>query len=156
VQDPYAVLGVGAQSSPEAVRAAWLALVKALHPDRLTAATTGDRARAERRLSDVNAAYAAVRADWHQPPAWPTGPASFVVQADPPLVFEALVLAAGDLGEVTDTDEPFSFVIHVEGPPTGYCWVGLFGEAGDSLVVVESDQVDPSWVGALLADAVGS
>jgi hypothetical protein len=69
-----------------------------------------------------------------------------VVDAFRPAAFEALVVAAGDLGDVTDTDEPFSLELHVEGPPTGFCRLELVPEAGGSVVIADSEQVDPEVV----------
>jgi DnaJ like chaperone protein len=62
--DPYVVLGVDPGASPDAVRAAYRALVKTYHPDRhLAAGTPPEFLRvAEARMAAINAAYAAVTA----------------------------------------------------------------------------------------------
>ena len=74
----YEVLGIPPTASPEQAREAYLALVKAWHPDRF--ATTPDRAaEAEERLKAVNAAYDEARsgawtapdAAWDEPDLWP-------------------------------------------------------------------------------------
>jgi hypothetical protein len=192
VADPYIVLGVARGASRAEVRAARLALVKALHPDLRSEDQPAARADAERRLADVNAAYDEVLARWRaagqtpptgpgpaEPgPAGPDGnaetpsatgtagaasegaaaevfaPASFAVGAFRPDAFEALVVAAGDLGDVTDVDEPFSLDVFVEGPPHGFCHVDLFPEAGGTVVTVDSDQVEPALVCRVLVDAL--
>jgi curved DNA-binding protein CbpA len=58
--DPLDVLGVKPGAAPEEVTAAYRSLAKRWHPDR----AAGDRARskeAERRMAEINAAYAALR-----------------------------------------------------------------------------------------------
>lgn len=62
--DPFVVLGVDSDASPEAVRAAYRALVKTYHPDRQMAAGTPPEFLrvAEARMAAINAAYAAVTA----------------------------------------------------------------------------------------------
>jgi hypothetical protein len=187
VADPYIVLGVARGASRAEVRAARLALVKALHPDLRSEDQPGARAAAERRLADVNAAYDAVLASWRAAgEAAPVGPetarpdasvqtpsatgtpdastgrgvadvlapATFAVGVFRPDAFEALVIAAGDLGDVTDVDEPFSLDVFVEGPPRGFCHLQLFPEAGGTVVAVDSDQVEPSRVCRVLVDAL--
>src|SRR5215218_8897326 len=54
--DPYAVLGVGRGASAGEVRRAYLALARRHHPD--AHAEGPERAAAERRMQDVNAAWA--------------------------------------------------------------------------------------------------
>lgn len=58
---PAEILGLGEDQSPEAVRAAYAALAKRYHPDRL--ASLGDEFRilAEARMKEINAAYAQLR-----------------------------------------------------------------------------------------------
>ncbi len=60
--DPYAVLGIEPGAPPEAVRAAYRALVKTMHPDRHMAdGTPLEFIRvAEARMAALNAAYAAI------------------------------------------------------------------------------------------------
>jgi hypothetical protein len=180
VSDPFAVLGVSPDASRQQVRAARLALVKRLHPDGRGQDDPPTRAEAERRLAEVNAAYDAVVAQWGQAvvaqdvaehvaedlaedvageeaPAPPPSAsfASFAVDAFRPVAFEAIVVAAADVGDVTDADEPFSLEIFVEGPPRGFCRLELFPEAGGSVVTAESDHVDPASVCSVLVRALG-
>jgi len=72
---------------------------------------------------------------------------TFTVEEFRPVVFEALVVASGDLGDVTDSDDPFSLDLSVDG---GFCHLELVPEAGGSVVTVDSEQVDVGAVGAAL------
>jgi hypothetical protein len=177
VTDPFVVLGLSPDASREQVRAARLALVKHLHPDVRSQDAPEVRARAERRLAEVNAAYDAVVAQWSpaevedvqaaeaaeagkaaegaEVVADPVaGLASFAVGAFRPVAFEAIIVAAADVGDVTDADEPFSLELFVEGPPRGFCRLELFPEAGGSVVTADSDHVDPALVCVVLVDAL--
>lgn len=58
-RDPYGVLGVPRDATPDQITASYRALVRALHPD-----THGEPADADR-LADVLAAYALLRAPRH-------------------------------------------------------------------------------------------
>ena len=154
VAEPHEVLGVAPDASPEVVKAAHRALVKALHPD----VAGADARPGTAGLAEVNAAYDAWRAARKlaggAPPAVDEPPrpdrAMFVVDAFRPVAFEALVMAAADAGDITDADEPFSLDLHVDGPPSGFCRIELLPEAGASLVIVESEHVDPRSVRDLL------
>jgi hypothetical protein len=163
--DPYAVLGISPEASPAEARAARRALVKALHPDLRGADQPRLRAAAERRLAEVNAAYDALTAKWGNVAAAAAPPAasatraaaeaSFVVGVFRPDAFEALVVAAADVGDVTDADEPFSLELFVEGPPRGFCRLELLPEAGGTVVTADSEQVDAALVCQLLVGALG-
>lgn len=61
-RDPWDVLGVGRDASPEELRAAYRRLAARLHPDRLATAPEADRRRAENQLQEVGEAYALARA----------------------------------------------------------------------------------------------
>lgn len=56
--NPYEVLGVDPGASADEVRRAYLRLARRYHPDYFTAAEPGERARAERRMQEVNEAWA--------------------------------------------------------------------------------------------------
>jgi curved DNA-binding protein CbpA len=56
--DPYAVLGVRRDASPEEVRRAYLALARRHHPDAHADGGPATRLAAERRMQEVNAAWA--------------------------------------------------------------------------------------------------
>jgi len=153
------------------VRAHWLALVKQLHPD------VGGGAHAAARLAEVNAAYHRLRHDRdgvqdtgrggdEQPPRPAAGPrrtapspppgaspAAFAVDDFRPAVFEAVLLAAVDVGDVTRMDEPFSLDMWVGG---GSCHVELFPQAGGSVVSVDCANVDAGQVAEALAAAIAA
>ncbi len=61
--DARAVLGIGPDASPEEAHVAYRRAAKRWHPDR-----AGDTAEAERRMAELNAAYAAVRDGTEEPP----------------------------------------------------------------------------------------
>ena len=161
--DDWEVLGVRRGAAPDEVRAHWLALVKQLHPD------LGGGAHAAARLAEVNAAYHRLRHDGeggggpaappNGPPPSPTvakngaSPAAFAVDDFRPVVFEAVLLAAVDVGDVTRTDEPFSLDMWVGG---GSCHVELFPQAGGSVVSVDCANVDAGPVAEALAAAIAA
>jgi hypothetical protein len=164
VVDPYRVLGLDPGTDRQAVRVAWMELVKALHPDRRGGDDPKVRAAAAHRLAEINAAYHDLTASWATltdpvlaPPSpeerWPRE-TSIAVVAFRPLVFEYLLVAGGDLGDITDADEPLSLTIHVDGPPPGFCRLQLFPDAGGTVVSADSDQVDPAHVCRVLAAAL--
>lgn len=55
--DPYAVLGVDRDASPETLKAAYIALMRRFHPDRVDLQNAAD---AERRCKEINAAFALI------------------------------------------------------------------------------------------------
>jgi curved DNA-binding protein CbpA len=57
-QEAFRLLGVAPDATPEAVRAAWRAMVRAYHPDQYR----GDKEAASRRLAELNAAFDVVSA----------------------------------------------------------------------------------------------
>jgi DnaJ-domain-containing protein 1 len=60
-EGPYAVLGLGRTASWEEISKARRALVARLHPDRHVGESDAVRAEAERRVRDVNEAYAMIQ-----------------------------------------------------------------------------------------------
>jgi len=158
--DDWEVLGVARGASSAEVRARWLQLVKQLHPD--THADPGAAAR----LAEVNAAYGRLRpagpAASPAPPSsapprsappssGPAPPQTFAVDDFRPVVFEAVLLAAVDVGDVTHANEPFSLDMWVGG---GSCHVELVSHAGGSVVSVDCVNVDAGTVAAALASAL--
>lgn len=109
------MLGVEPGAPWEEVRARWRLLCKELHPDR-----HHDPAAAGR-LAEVNAAYSSLGERDHRDVRSAT--VTF------PDVFEALLQAACDVGDVTDADEPCSIDLRVG---AGWAHVEL---AGDVLTV---------------------
>jgi hypothetical protein len=90
----------------------------------------------------------------HRPPADGPGAATaFAVDDFRPVVFEAVLLAAVDVGDVTRADEPFSLDMWVGG---GSCHVELFPQAGGSVVSVDCANVDAGSVAEALAAAIAA
>jgi hypothetical protein len=151
VSDDWDVLGIEPGATPAEIRSRWLALVNELHPDR-----HGDPAAAHR-LAEVNAAYGRLRllgrpADAASPAPPSDAPATtFAVDDFRPVVFEAVLLAAVDVGDVTHADEPFSLDMWVGG---GSCHVELVPQAGGSVVTVDCVSVDAAVVAEALAVAI--
>lgn len=72
------MLGVEPGSDPTDIRRAYLALARRYHPDFYSNATPSERAVAERRMQEVNQAFAALSGDGgHRVPAVPAEPAPF-------------------------------------------------------------------------------
>ncbi len=57
IENHYATLGVGRSASAAAIRAAYLAMARDLHPDRHMSSTPAEQARAERVMRKVNEAW---------------------------------------------------------------------------------------------------
>jgi hypothetical protein len=73
LQDPYEVLGVAPDATPEEIKGTYLALVQIYHPDRLAESSDMVLAQANRRLQVVTEAYNAVRGGWlvyWETPGW--------------------------------------------------------------------------------------
>jgi hypothetical protein len=156
VADDWEVLGVRPGATHGEVRARWLALVKELHPD------LGRGEPAAARLAEVNAAYQRLRAATEGrasgPPETPgraagAAPAVFAVDDFRPVVFEAVLLAAVDVGDVTRAEEPFSLDMWVGG---GSCHVELLPQAGGSVISVDCANVDAGAVAEALAAAIAA
>jgi hypothetical protein len=151
VSDDWEVLGIAPGATPVEIRSRWLALVKQLHPDR-----HGDPAAAAR-LAEVNAAYGRLRllpdpvGAASAPPSSDVAATTFAVDDFRPIVFEAVLLAAVDVGDVTHADEPFSLDMWVGG---GSCHVELVPQAGGSVVSVDCINVDAAVVAEALAVAI--
>ena len=145
--DDWEVLGVARGASAAEVRAHWLELVKQLHPDTPRRPRGGrPPGRGQRRLRPAPPGRARRRA-----PRPPPGHATFAVDDFRPVVFEAVLLAAVDVGDVTHADEPFSLDMWVGG---GSCHVELVPEAGGSVVSVDCVNVDAGTVAEALAAAI--
>jgi hypothetical protein len=149
MSNDWRVLGLEPGVSPEATRARWLELVKSLHPDR------HDDPAGARRLAEVNAAYDRLRATFGEPDPAPAAStlatSTFSVNDFRPTVFEAVLLAAVDVGDVTHADEPFSLDMWVDG---GSCHVEVLPEAGGSVLTVDCFGADAAVVSEALAAAL--
>ena len=142
--DDWRVLGLEPGASAAEARERWLDLVKQLHPDR-----HGDPA-AARRLAEVNAAYDRLRATFGERETV-AATSTFAVDDFRPAVFDAVLQAAVDVGDVTRADEPFSLDMWVDG---GSCHVELVPEAGGSLLTVDCFGADATVVSDALAAAL--
>jgi DnaJ domain len=118
---------------------------------RPNAGAPGGGAPGERRAPGAGARTAGARAYAGEGDGAP--PTEFAVDDFRPGVFEAVLLAAVDVGDVTRTDEPFSLDMWVGG---GSCHVELFPQAGGSVVSVDCANVDAGEVAEALAAAIAS
>jgi hypothetical protein len=163
MSDPFRELGLDPTATPDEVRRARRTLSKLAHPDAgglaadmqaLNAAaaaaleliaetrdgpdttdseTTGS---ASDRSDGAGGAADDVRRwehDWsgqrHDTP-------SFTVEALPVETFEALLLAAADLGEIEDDDPPYGLSVLLGAPLTSWCRLDVVPDAGASTVSV--------------------
>jgi len=113
MSDPWEALGLAPGTAFAEVRARWLDLCRQLHPDHHHDPAAADR------LAVVNSAYVALRAE-HDRERPPTTEATFSVS-----LFDALLEAACDVGDVVDAVEPDSVDLRIDG---GWCHVELVGE----------------------------
>lgn len=161
-----ALLGVGGQATAEEIRLARRRLAKVLHPD------TGGDPRMMRRVNEAadlllrdgapTAEPGAARPESVRPRERRivSDTPSFVVEALPAEAFEALVLAAAELGEIVDDDPPYLLVTRLREPSACWCRLDLVPDAGSSTVSlalgiddddpdVAVDVVRDRWIAAL-------
>ena len=188
--DPFAVLGLSRGATGDEIRRARRRLAAAEHPDaggdtermsRINAAATEALAIAERSTprtppgsggaDDDSAPHHEADRPRREPPGETDGRRidhpSFVVEALPAVTFEALSLAAAELGEVADDDPPYRMWVLLEDPPC-WCRLDVVPDAGSStvgLAIAPADALDHNgraplpavehirdqWVGALNA-----
>ena len=147
--DDLRALGLGPDADADDVRAARRRLARQVHPD-----AGGDNAA----MASINAAAArALHAlegpsddvDSAEPPVDDTGGTiddaavgsvpqydipSFTVEALPVETFEAMLVAAGWLGEVIDDDPPYRLDVHMTDPFECWCRFDVVPDAGASTV----------------------
>lgn len=140
MSDPFITLGLTPRASAADVREARRQLARSLHPD-----VGGDAAAMQR----VNAAAAEALRMIAQPAAEPTPTSSepewvdttrdvpsFTIEALPVEAFEALLVAAAELGEVEDDDPPYELRTLLADPLACWCQLDVVPDAGASTVSV--------------------
>lgn len=152
MSDPFDTLGLGTNASASEVRQARRELARSLHPD-----AGGDGVA----MQAVNAAAAeALRVIADPTPGerpGPTNPAptqdwvgtrtdisSFTIEALPVEAFEALLVAAAELGEVEDDDPPYELRALLAEPLACWCQLDVVPEAGASTVSVSIAPIESS------------
>lgn len=141
---PYAILGVSSDATAEEIRSARRELARIHHPD-----AGGD----PEIMQQVNAAAAqALRILNAEQPAPPPPDAewigttrdvpSFTIEALPVEAFEALLVAAAELGEVEDDDPPYELRTLLAPPLACWCQLDVVPDAGASSVSVSTAPVD--------------
>lgn len=153
MSDPFIRLGLAIGASAADVRAARRDLAKSLHPD-----AGGDPVA----MQEVNAAAAeALRIIATPPPVDAPEPAptterapetewvgttrdvpSFTVEALPAEAFEALMVAAAELGEIEDDDPPYLLRTLLAEPLGCWCQLDVVPDAGASTVSVSIARLD--------------
>ncbi|MGI8684263.1 MAG: DnaJ domain-containing protein [Acidimicrobiales bacterium] len=144
MDDPRSVLGVGPDATDADVRRARRRLARTLHPDLHTGA---DRADAERRMALVNQAADLLlgRERPAAPAPDPAGAAddpvfadaAFAIDALPVDAFEAVLLAAVNLGDVIRAEEPYFLAALLDDPGPCQCVLELVPDAGATTVTFE-------------------
>ena len=144
---PYALLGLSDEATAHEIRAARRELARTLHPD-----AGGDHQAMQR----VNAAAAEALAQLRHrtssaphpspTPETPSAPSdwfglsrdapSFTVEALPVEAFEALLVAAAELGEIEDDDPPYELRLLLAPPLRCWCQLDIVPDAGASTVSV--------------------
>ena len=166
--DPFVELGLSPDASAADVRRARRDLAKSMHPDaggdpddmrRINAAA----ASALRRLADEAAAPAGATTPTSARPdtspdadrnpgrapddVWQSrrrDAPSFTVEALPVETFEALLLAAAELGDVVDDDPPYELQVVLASPDACWCRLDIVPDAGASTVSLSIAAVDGS------------
>lgn len=147
MSDPFTTLGLAPSASAAEVREARRELARSFHPD-----AGGDVAA----MQAVNSAAAeALRIIGSpQSPASPPSPAqqstppqaewvgttrdvpSFTIEALPAKAFEALLVAAAELGEMEDDDPPYELRTLLAAPLACWCQLDVVPDAGASTVSI--------------------
>lgn len=152
---PHSILGVSRNASADEIRAARRRLARRHHPD-----TGGDPAEMQRinaaaalalRMLDRpdTASSAGAPSDVPPPPSggdstddvpeWighTRDVPSFTVEALPAEAFEALLIAAAELGELADDDPPYELRLLLGAPLSCWCQLDVVPDAGASTVSV--------------------
>lgn len=167
---PHSILGVSTDATADEIRSARRNLARAHHPD-----AGGDAAEMQRinaaaasalrmlHSDDDGTATATADAAGHDTdrdgradpgPDWsgPTRDApSFTVEALPVEAFEALLLAAAELGDVADDDPPYELRTLLDPPLACWCQLDVVPDAGASTVSVAIAPAEGHALPALVA-----
>jgi predicted secreted protein len=139
-EDAYAALGLGSDADWDEVRDARRRLAKALHPD---LQDQSRRAEAERRMAAVNRAFDELSAARQEAPVEGReavvveGAARFTVPAPPVSAFDAVLMAAVELGDVVQVDPPSLLAVLLDDPGPCHCMVELAPAGAGSVVSVD-------------------
>ena len=132
--DPFAVLGVSPDATPDEVRSARRRLAAEFHPDH-----GGDTAR----MGEINAAFDRVIAELdHRPIPTPIhrgvqyDAPSFTIDRLPVEAFEALLVVTSWMGELLVDDPPYVLEVHLTEPGPCWCRLDLVPDAGGSTVTL--------------------
>lgn len=162
--DPFAVLGLPPDATDDDVRRARRRLATGAHPDvggddatmsRINAAAEhaleliagaddGGRDDARSRSGTDRSPRRDRTASWTGDDVRRTDVPSFVVEALPAVAFEALTLAASELGEIADDDPPYRLWALLDDPAC-WCRVDVVPDAGAStvsLAIAPADALD--------------
>lgn len=162
MSEPFSVLGLPSDATADEVRSARRDLARTLHPD-----AGGDSAA----MQQVNAA-AAEALRLIAAPVAPSSPPtearsssqrlendwvgttrdipSFTIEALPAEAFEALVVAAAELGEVEDDDPPYLLRTLLAAPLACWCQLDVVPDAGASTVSLSIAAVEDAQLPALV------
>ena len=132
--DPFAVLGVSPDATPDEVRSARRRLAAEFHPDH-----GGDTAR----MGEINAAFDRVIAELdHRPNPPPIhrgvqyDAPSFTIDRLPVEAFEALLVVTSWMGELLVDGPPYVLEVHLTEPAPCWCRLDLVPDAGGSTVTL--------------------
>ena len=163
---PHTVLGVPVDATADEIRAARRDVARIHHPDAGGDASEMQRVNAAAahalRLLDAEDTHPEARTDTTTGPTTTTTAAetewvgttrdvpSFTIEALPAEAFEALLVAAAELGEVEDDDPPYELRTLLADPIACWCQLDLVPDAGASTVSVSIARVVDSELPALI------
>lgn len=156
MSDPFAVLGLPPDATPEQIRRARNRLAKQRHPDlggsHDAMQVINDAAAAALAGAEASPDPASTRASAPGQSAADRPPyrrvrrdhPSFTIEALPAEAYEALLIAAAVLGRVGDDDPPYRLDVLLDEPSDAWCRLELVPDGGGSTVslTVASDRLD--------------
>lgn len=135
---PHVILGVSETASAAEIRAARRELARLHHPDAggdaaVMQQVNAAAAQALRALNEAAADRTEEASDWV---GTTRDVPSFTVEALPVEAFEALLVAAAELGDVDDDDPPYALRTLLAAPLRCWCQLDVVPDAGASTVSV--------------------